>query len=95
MALFWTPATGELLNVETEQNNNFDRHAVAVIRNGSIVGHVPREFSRITAYFLMRGGKVTAEVTGHRRYGNGLEVPCVYTFTGQKKLVAKLEQLLT
>ena len=90
----WTPVIGEVLDAERERNNSSDKHAVAVTRNGSIVGHVPREMSRIAAYFLTRGGRITAEVTGPRKYGKGLEVPCMYTFSGKKKIVAKLEQLL-
>ena len=40
----WTPVIGEELPAEREENNEHDEHAVAVRKNGVIVGHVPRSF---------------------------------------------------
>jgi len=58
------------------------------------VGHVPREISRKFWHFLRHGGRSTCEITGRRKCGNGLEVPCVYRFVGKRKLIEKLEDLL-
>ena len=38
----WTPVIGEELPVEREEDNQHDQHAVAVVKNGDIVGHMPR-----------------------------------------------------
>ena len=43
----WSLVVGELLPVLQESSNIHDRRAVAVFRDGNIVGHVPRELSRI------------------------------------------------
>ena len=43
----WSLVVGELLPVLQNLNNVYDRRAVAVFKDGNIVGHVPRELSRI------------------------------------------------
>ena len=54
--------------------NTEDRHAVAIIKEFSsgemIVGHVPRDISRICWYFLQNDGEITCEVTGNRRHSD-------------------------
>lgn len=37
----WTPIIGEELLLEKEDGNQHDNHAVIVMKNGDIVGHVP------------------------------------------------------
>jgi hypothetical protein len=37
-------------------------------------------------------GSTTAEVTGHRKFGHGLEVPCCYTFTGKPKYIKQAKK---
>ena len=92
----WTPFVGEQLQICREGGNVHDRYAVSVKKDdGTLVGHVPREISRIFWYFLRHGGNITCEVSGRRKRGKGLEVPCLYEFRGVKKLVAKLEVLLS
>lgn len=91
----WTPVIGETLHVRIEENNEYDRFAVSVLREDEIVGHIPQEISRLFSSFLNRGGAVTAEVTGKRIHGKGLEVPCLYNLTGNKKLVRKLRAKLS
>ena len=59
------------------------------------IGHVPRGISKLCWHFLGHNGKVTCEVTGKRKLGKGLEVPCAYKFIGAEKLVVKLKQLLS
>ena len=84
---------GERLQVEVEEDNSNDARAVAVQKCGVVVGHLPRETARIVWYFLKRGGLGWCEITGRRKKGKGLEVPCVYT-SGPHKLVKKLETLV-
>ena len=72
------------------------------VRNddNTVVGHVPRKYSRIFWSFLNRGGYIEAVVTGPRKFANdlaqgGLDIPCKYIFChGEKGLVKKLTKLL-
>ena len=70
----WTPAEGEALQVSREPNNPYDIHAVAVLKDGITVGHVPKEFCRVFSSLLLNDGHVSCEIVGHRKYGLGLEV---------------------
>ena len=38
----WTPVIGEELEVRTEDDNEHDQHAVAVVKDGVVIGHMPR-----------------------------------------------------
>ena len=54
---------------------------MAVLKDGTIVGHNPRKISRICLLFLARGGAIVCTPTGGRRYSSdlpqgGLEIPC-------------------
>ena len=90
----WTPTIGEILEVQREPENEHDRRAVCLLKSGTIVGHVPREISRIFWFFLGHGGRISCEVTGRRKYGKGLEVPCVYTITGREKMIVKMKEMV-
>ena len=46
--------------------NDYDDHAVRVVKAETIVGHVPREMSRTFWHFIMHGGSVGYEITGRR-----------------------------
>ena len=55
---------------------------VAVVKANITVGHVPRKISSVCSIFLRRGGSITCQVTGRRRFSEdlsqgGLEIPCV------------------
>ena len=70
----WTPYLSEELVLAAEESNLFDRHAVAVLKNGEIVGHMPQELARFSWFFLKRddGHVVTTachckHVDTHRR----------------------------
>ena len=96
----WTPVMGEELNVQIEDSNIFDEFAVAVFKDGIVVGHIPRELARTCWYFLKkRHSRMSCKITGHRRLseieGKGLVVPCVYFFLGKIKHIDKLITLLT
>ena len=67
----WTPTLHECDCLQTRQElgNPEDEYAIAVCKDDAasldsrIVGHVPREFSRLFWYFLQNDG----EITGSRR----------------------------
>ena len=91
----WAAAVGEELICEREPDNASDRYAVAVKREGTIVGHLPREMTRVCSLFLRRGGSITCTVTGHRRYSSdlaqgGLEVPCSLLFKATPKEILNM-----
>ena len=91
----WTPEVGKELSLVTEDGNEHDKYAVAVIKDGYVVGHMPRSLSRVSWYFLKRGGCISCRVTGRRKLGVGLEVPCVYVYHGSSRSVEKLRRLLS
>ena len=62
----WTPTMGEQLPCRGEIGNNKDRYAVAILRDRTTVGHVPREISAACALFLQREGSIHCVVTGKR-----------------------------
>ena len=74
---YWAPEIGEIIECSREPTNQHDRYAVAVYRNGEIVGHIPRSISKPCSYALLAGATIRATVTGARQNGrkNGLEVP--------------------
>ena len=79
-----------------EERNEEDRYAVAILKDGGVVvGHVPHSFSRTFYFFLGQGGSIECKITGHRKFGNGLEVPCMYTLSGKLKYIKRLVMLLT
>ena len=62
----WTPTMGEQLPCKREIGNIKDRYAVAVLRDHTTVGHVPRKISVACALFLQREGSIHCVVTGKR-----------------------------
>lgn len=92
----WTPVVGETLSLTLDSGNEHDIYAVGLVKDdhGAIVGHAPREVSKIFHFFLRHDGTITANVTGHRQFGHGLEVPCCYTLTGKPKFIKRAKKLL-
>ena len=43
----WRPLVGEILTLEREEGNNHDKLAVSLLKDATVLGHVPREFSRV------------------------------------------------
>ena len=41
-----------------EPTNASDRYAVAVLRAGTIIGHLPKKVSKVCSIFLRRGGSM-------------------------------------
>ena len=54
----WTPALGEKLSTDQERGNPEDRYAVSVLKSSTIVGHVPREISKLCWMFISREGHI-------------------------------------
>ena len=52
----WTPEPGVVLEGKAEPSNPYDPMAMAVKKNGEVVGHVPRSLARYTHFFLLRQG---------------------------------------
>ena len=90
----WTPFIGETLSLTIEDGNAEDPYAVAVMKGTAIVGHTLREMSRVFSFFIQHDGTISAEVSGHRRFGCGLEVPCQYTLQSKPKYIKRAKQLL-
>ena len=95
----WVAVVGEELACEKEPTNVSDRYAVAVIKGGVIIGHLPRKISKICSLFLRRGGSISCIVSGGRRYSadlpqGGLEIPCNLLFKGKAKAMDKLKRFL-
>ena len=96
----WNPTVNDVLGTRQELGNREDEYAVAVVKleeAEETVGHMPREISRVCWYFLNHDGNITCTITGGRTRSSlpqgGLEVPCIYKFTGKKKHVKKLRKL--
>ena len=50
----WTPQVGETLRLKREPTNSVDKYAVAVMKDGVIVGHVPYNIAHRFSQFLIR-----------------------------------------
>ena len=90
----WSPVLGETLTAAQERGNPMDRFAIAVQREDTIIGHVPCTISKVFWYFIEHGGMISCEVTGQRRHGKGLEVPCLYKLLGEEKMINKAKKLI-
>lgn len=79
---------------ESEKIYREDCFAVAVRKSGETVGHFPIRNLCICSLFLQHGRSIACRITGHRRNSKdlpqgGLEVPCIYTFSGSMNMVEK------
>jgi len=63
-----------------------DDLAVAIWRNSSTIGHVPREFSQVCWYYLQKSAnEITFIVSGDRKAkGDCVARPCVHVFRGKR-----------
>ena len=85
------------MTCEIDTGNLHNKNAVSVKKSGCIVGHVPRENTKVFKYFIKRGRSIEAQVKGDKvnhGLGYGLEIPVVYIFKGQSKDTAVLVKLL-
>ena len=60
----WIPTEGEMLSCIREATNRFDPFAVAVKKDGVVVGHVPRKIAAICSLFLRRRGNISCQIVG-------------------------------
>ena len=59
----WAAVYGEELPCEREAGNWVDAFAVAVMKDGTVVGHVPKKISSVCSLYLRRGGSIICRVT--------------------------------
>ena len=85
----WEIEIGEVLNLQHEPKNQQDKNAVAVVKNGKVVGHVPRALAS-TKQGSTADVKTVAKAV-NRVGGDGMEVPFIYRFTGQQKFIKLLK----
>ena len=93
----WQAAVREVLPCKREINNEKDRYAVAVMKDDTVIGHLPKKSSKICSLFVRRGGSIHCRVIGSRRYSvdlpqGGLEIPCILTFKSEPKEIQKLKK---
>ena len=67
---------GEEVEVRREPENPHDRHAVALYKAEEVVGHVPRELSKIMFKFMEYGGHITCQ--GGESWGTDWKSMCIY-----------------
>ncbi len=84
---------GEELTVRIDDNNEHDQYAVDVVKDDVVVGHVPQEVTRVSYYFIRHGGQMKCQITGRRKLGKGLVVPCIYCYSGPSRILKKLKTL--
>ena len=93
----WIPVQ-EVLILKLEPNNVKDKSAVAIYKEGDVVGHVPYNISSLLCNFLKREcNKGFVEITGSRvncGTGYGLEVPCIYRLYGPQAYIERVQEVV-
>ena len=94
----WTPVEDGMLRLIPEPTDSVDRNAVAVMKEGQIVGHVPFNLSSIISLFLRRDvNKAFARVTGgkvNRGVDMGLKYSVFTNFMDQSPYIDKLREVI-
>ena len=90
----WQAALGETFHCVQETSDSKVRYAVSVVKDGQVIGHLPKKFSKL---FLRRGGRIQCQVTGSRCHSSdlpqgGLEIPYRILFCGTSELIRKLRE---
>ena len=89
---------GESLRLRREPTNSVDKHAVAVIKDGDVVGHVPYNLAPRFSQLLMRNAnKAFTEMMGkevNSGAGYGQEVQCVFRLYGPKRYIEKIKEFV-
>ena len=83
----WEAEEDEVLACIKDRSNRHDPYAVAVTKNKTVVGHLPRKISTVCSLFLTTG-TITCRVVGRKRYSRdlpqgGLEIPCKLTLINE------------
>ena len=68
------------------------------MKNGTIVGHMPKKLSALSSVFL-RSGSIECQVTGSKKFSRdlpqgGLEIPCKYIFRGKSIKIKKVSDVI-
>ena len=103
---FWRPKENEKLDCLHKPENAFDRFAIKTVNEkGEIVGHLPKEISRVTKYLLDRGFTMYCKLSSrHYRRSplvqGGLEIQCEVVLISratmlQTRLTARYMELVT
>ena len=88
----WTPKVGdENFCLKSENENQYDKFAVTIVLEEGIVGHVPKNLSKIFHQFMkIPKCTIRCKLTWkrvNRGAGYGLEIPVQYRFIGAEKAV--------
>ena len=93
----WTPVLNEKLDCKKDNREealSHDKHSVGVFKkDGTLVGHIPIELSRLIDYFMESTEEnfVSALVVGPRKREVGLVVPAKFSaFTKDKRIATIL-----
>ena len=87
----------EVLVCEREAHDVHDLgQAVRISKDGTTVGHVPRDISKACTFLILYGGSMKARVTDRHqnRKGNGIETPCKYSVKGPCDAMCKAEKVI-
>ena len=88
----WTSKVGDKnFCLKSENEDQHAKFAVAITLDEWIVGHVPKNLSKIYHQFYLIGCKVTGKRENHGA-GYGLEIPVHYRNIGAKKAVEWAEK---
>ena len=82
----WGPVMNKVLNCFHKSGSDFDMCCIKVCKNGTIVGHLPREVSRPRKFMLDCRAIVKAQLNGFHYlksplFQGELEIPCFVTLT--------------
>ena len=92
----WRPVIEECIVCRREPENVEGKNAVAVVKDGFVVGHVPKCFSLWMSIFLrFPKSSINCKITGNRvnrGAGNGFEIPCEYSADSDRQAVDGLKK---
>ena len=91
---FWEPQLNKELHCLLEPANEYDKNAVAIVRDYQIVGHILQVILKVCAFYIRQGGTIKCRVIGKRQHRLGLEIPCIYIFKGNENDTNALISLL-
>ena len=81
--------------VQHEPENLHNRQAVCILKLSTIVGHVPRELSRVFWLFLSHDGTISCEINWAQKVWQGLgSSMSVYKFTGSERMITEMKGIL-
>ena len=94
----WEPKEGQVLLLKREQDNTEDKFAVAVVKSGAVVGHVPKKLAPVISQFWKRDcNKGVARITGkriNRGGGYGLQAPFKFCLYGPEPYLRCLKDVV-